>query len=68
MDDLHGSTSISMPRADAWLAAGLSAVAAGVWLLKRDDPYLLTLWGIGLVIIGGVGAVVGTGILLRLWR
>jgi hypothetical protein len=66
--DEQPSTTIDVPHADAWLAFGLAAVALGVWLLKRADPYLLSMWGSGLIIIGVASAVVGAGMLLRVWR
>ena len=72
MNDRHcddaPDASISVPGADAWMAGGLTALAAGIWLLRRDDPYLLTLWGVGLVLIGAIAAIVSTGMLLRVWR
>ena len=52
----------------AWLAAGLLAVCGGTWLQRADDPFLLTLWGVGLLIIGATLSVVGAGIGLRIWR
>lgn len=58
----------SAPCWQLWLAAGLLAVCAGTWLLRSDDPFLLTLWGIGLLIVGTTLSVVGAGIGLRIWR
>lgn len=52
----------------AWLATGLFAVCAGAWLLRADDQFMLTLWGVGFLVIGSVLAVVGAGIGLRIWR
>ena len=51
-----------------WVAGGLAAIAAGGLLLRADDPLLLPLWGVALVILGTVATVVGVGVLLRLWR
>lgn len=51
-----------------WLTIGLALVMIGLRLLRLDDPYLLTMWGVGLMVCGAVTAVVGTGVLLRLWR
>lgn len=51
-----------------WLAGGLLAICAGAWLLRADDPFLLSLWGVGLTIIGVALAIVGAGIGLRIWR
>lgn len=58
----------SCPKWDAWLALGLASLALGVWLLRLDDPFLLTLWGVGLCIIGLATSLVGTGKLLRVWE
>ena len=68
MDDYNARDSVAVPRAESWLAAGMSSLAAGLWLLDRGDPFLLTLWGVGLAIIGIVATVLGLGLLLRLWR
>lgn len=56
------------PKADAWLAGGLASLAIGVWLLRLDDPFLLTLWGTGLVVNGLVASVVGAGKAFRVWE
>jgi hypothetical protein len=56
------------PKADAWLAGGMASLAVGVWLLRMDDPFLLTLWGTGLVINGLAASVVGAGKALRVWE
>ena len=58
----------SIPCWQAWLAAGLFALSAGTWLLRLDDPFLLTLWGVGLLVIGAALSIVGAGMGLRLWR
>jgi hypothetical protein len=68
MDERPGDGSIDVPQPDAWMAFGLAALALGVWLLRLDDPFLLTLWGVGLVIIGSASAVVSAGMWLRIWR
>ncbi len=68
MDDNPAQESIDIPRADTWLAAGMSALAASLWLLDRGDPFLLTLWGVGLAIVGIVAVTLGLGLLLRIWR
>lgn len=68
MDERPGDGSIDVPRPDAWMAFGLATLAAGIWLLERDDPFLLTLWGTGLALIGLASTIVGAGMLLRLWR
>jgi hypothetical protein len=46
----------------------MSSLAAGLWLLSRHDPFLLTLWGVGLSMLGIVAVVLGLGMLLRIWR
>ena len=51
-----------------WLTIGLGLVLVGVTLLRLNDPFLLTMWGVTLGLIGGAATVVGTGTLLRLWR
>ena len=56
------------PKADAWLAGGMASLAVGVWLLRMDDPFLLTLWGTGLVINGAAASIVGAGKALRFWE
>lgn len=56
------------PKADVWLAGGMASLAVGVWLLRMDDPFLLTLWGTGLVINGAIAAIVGAGKVLRIWE
>ncbi len=45
----------------------MSALALGLWLLDRNDPFLLTMWGVGLLILGIVATVLGLGLLLRIW-
>ena len=51
-----------------WLTTGLALLLAGVMLLRLDDPFLFTLWGVGLALGGGAVALVGAGVLLRVWR
>lgn len=46
----------------------MSSLAVGLWLLERGDPFLLTLWGVGLSIVGIVAVILGLGLLLRIWR
>lgn len=50
------------------VVGGLVAIAAGRLLLQTTDPFLATLWGVAFVIGGAVAALVGAGVLLRLWR
>jgi hypothetical protein len=57
-----------VPRPDAWLAGGLTGILAGTWLLRADDPYLLTMWGVAFLIVGVVAIVVATGMFLRIWE
>ena len=68
MDDSSSRETIGAPRAESWLAAGMSSLAVGLWLLERGDPFLLTLWGVGLSIVGIVSVILGLGLLLRIWR
>jgi len=68
MDDNPARESESAPRAETWLAAGMMSLAVGLWLIERDDPFLLTLWGVSLSMIGIVAVTLGLGLLLRLWR
>lgn len=68
MDEHHARESVHIPRGDAWIASGMSALALGLWLLDRGDPFLLTLWGVGLSIVGFVAVILGLGLLLRIWR
>jgi hypothetical protein len=51
-----------------WVAAGLAQTLGGLILLRADDPFLLTLWGVAFLVTGGVTTVVGAGVALRLWR
>jgi hypothetical protein len=50
------------------VAAGPGQTLAGMPLLRTDDPFLLTLWVVALLLFGGVATVVGTGAGLRIWR
>lgn len=68
MDQEHRRDAVNVPGSDAWLAAGLAAFALGLWLLRRQDPFLMTLWGVALMVIGTVVTVVSIGLLLRIWR
>lgn len=68
MDNNPARDSLAVPRADSCIASGMSSLALGLWLLGRGDPFLLTLWGVGLSIVGVAGAVLGLGLLLRIWR
>lgn len=56
------------PRGDSWTAGGLIAILLGVHLLRMGDLLLLSLWGIGLLIIGTTVAITGLGMLLRIWE
>lgn len=51
-----------------WVAAGLGQILVGLVLLGLEEPFLSTMWGIALLITGGSSAIVGVGVLLRLWR
>lgn len=51
-----------------WLVVGLGLLLGGLHLFRIDDAFLVPLWGTGLILVGGVLALVGTGVLLRLWR
>ncbi|MEA2585390.1 MAG: hypothetical protein QOF33_3475 [Thermomicrobiales bacterium] len=51
-----------------WVAAGLGQTLAGMMLMDANDPFLLTLWGLALLLTGGVTTIVGAGAWLRLWR
>lgn len=51
-----------------WLAVGQGSVAAGLALLRMDDPGLAAMWGVCFTLLGGVGTVVGAGVLMRLWK
>jgi hypothetical protein len=68
MDDNPARESVGIPRADAWIAMGMSSLAVGLWLTDRGDPFLLMLWGVGLSLIGIVAVILGLGLLLRIWR
>jgi hypothetical protein len=56
------------PRGDSWAAAGLISILLGIQLLRGNDPLLLSLWGIGLLITGTTVAIAGIGMLLRVWE
>ncbi len=62
------TTGPAVPRPEAWLAGGLLSIVGGTWLLRADDPYLLTMWGVALLIVGVVAIVVATGMFLRIWE
>ena len=66
--DGPGRTALSDREAWRCVNGGLILVLAGSAVLRLDDPFLLTLWALALLLIGGVAALVGTGVLLRLWR
>jgi hypothetical protein len=51
-----------------WMVLGIVLMIAGCELLRLDAPMLATMWGVGLLIIGGVLGVVGLGVVLRIWR
>ncbi len=68
MDQKHQRDTVNVPEGDTWLAAGLAALALGLWLLRQQDPFLMTLWAVGLMIIGTVATIVSVGMLLRIWR
>jgi hypothetical protein len=51
-----------------WGIGGVLAAFLGWHLVQRSDLFLLELWGIGMLIIGGAFGVVGLGVLLRIWR
>jgi hypothetical protein len=51
-----------------WLSTGVALGFVGIVLLRLHDPMLFTMWGVALSICGGAIALVGTGVLLRLWR
>jgi hypothetical protein len=59
-----------MTKNDAWrwLNVGLVMILAGSVLLRQEDPFLLKMWGIAISMSGGVFALAGAGVLLRLWR
>jgi hypothetical protein len=53
----------------SWLiAAGLAQTLLGMILVRINDVFLIPLWGIAFLLIGGVAVVLGLGVLLRLWR
>lgn len=58
----------AVPRPEAWLAGGLLSIVGGTWLLRAGDPYLLTMWGIALLIVGVVASVVAAGMFLKVWE
>jgi hypothetical protein len=51
-----------------WMALGIILMIAGFGLLRLNAPMLASMWGVGLLIIGGVLGVVGLGVVLRIWR
>jgi hypothetical protein len=51
-----------------WMVIGIVLLVAGFELLRLDAPMLASMWGVGLLIIGGVLGVVGLGVVLRIWR
>jgi hypothetical protein len=51
-----------------WMVIGIVLLVAGFELLRLDAPILASMWGVGLLIIGGVLGVVGLGVVLRIWR
>ncbi len=55
-------------KAGWFIAAGLAQTLVGMMLMNTHDPFLLTLWGVALLITGGVAIIVGAGVWLRLWR
>jgi hypothetical protein len=55
-------------KAGWFIAAGLGQTLIGMMLMHANDPFLLTLWGVALLITGSVAIVVGAGVWLRLWR
>lgn len=55
-------------KAGWFIAAGLGQTLIGMMLMNVDDPFLLTLWGVALLITGSVAIVVGAGVWLRIWR
>jgi hypothetical protein len=55
-------------KAGWFIAAGLGQTLIGMMLMHANDPFLLTLWGVALLITGPVAIVVGAGVWLRLWR
>ena len=42
-----------------WVAAGLAQTLAGMMLMHANDPFLLTLWGVALLLTGGYGTLRG---------
>src|SRR5215218_6052302 len=53
-------TALSDREAWRWVNGGLVLVLAGSAVLRLDDPFLLTVWGLALLLIGGVATLVGT--------
>jgi hypothetical protein len=51
-----------------WMLLGLVLVITGFELLRLDAAMLVSMWGVGLLIIGSVLGVVGLGVVLRIWR
>ena len=68
MDEHQARETLGPPRGDVWIASGMSSLAVGLWLTDRGDPFLLTLWGVGLAVVGIAATILGLGLLLRIWR
>ena len=68
IDHSRDEPQVAIPRPDTLLAAGLLSVLGGVWLLRMDDPFLLTLWGVAALLFGAVLVVLSLGMFLRLWE
>jgi hypothetical protein len=65
---MRSGQSVTDDEACRWVAVGLVLLTVGLWLLRLDGSFLVPLWGTALTLIGGVVAIVGLGVLLRLWR
>jgi hypothetical protein len=52
----------------AWGIGGALLAVLGTQMVERSDLFLMELWGVGLLVIGGALGVVGVGVLLRIWR
>jgi hypothetical protein len=64
----RGRTTMADDQAGWWVAAGLAQTLGGMILMNANDPFLLTLWGVALLLTGSVTTVVGAGAWLHLWR